>query len=125
MKPSVFWGQQIETDSLFSGGDFENQTNLSKSKIGIWRKKGLEVKTAITERIRSQETMERQGISMYEMYGVNPDYRKLYVAHNYVFYLIEEQTIRIVNVYHEKADFMWKLFGIRDASEDNYEERKG
>ncbi len=124
MKPSVFWGQQIETDSLFSGGDFENQTNLSTSKIGIWRKKGREVKTAITERIRSLETMERQGISMYEMYGVNPDYRKLYVAHNYVFYLIEEQTIRIVNVYHEKEDFMWKLFRIRDASEDNYEERK-
>ena len=47
MKQSVFWGQQIETDSLFSGGDFKNQTNLSKCKIGIWRKKGREVKTAI------------------------------------------------------------------------------
>ena len=88
------------------------------------KKKGRELKTAITERIRSLETMERQGISMYEMYGVNPDYRKLYVAHNYVFYLIEEQANRIVNVYHEKEDFMWKLFGIRDASEDIYEEIK-
>ena len=57
--------------------------------------------------------MEKQGVSMYELYGVIPDYRKLYVAHNHIFYLIEDRTIQIINVYNEREDFMWKLFGIR------------
>ncbi len=81
--------------------------------------KAREVKRAITGRIRLLKTMEKQGISMYEMYGVLPDYRKLYVQHNHVFYLIEDKTIRIVGVYHEKEDFMWKLFGIQ--SDDDCE----
>lgn len=49
---------------------------------------------------------------MYEMYGVMPDYRKLYAARNHIFDLIENETIRIVSVYHEKEDYMWKLFKI-------------
>ncbi len=77
------------------------------------RKKGREVKSEIINRIRSLSKMEKQGVSMHELYGVIPDYRKLYVAHNHIFYLIEDTTIQIINVYHEREDFMWKLFGIR------------
>ena len=74
------------------------------------------VKKAIVTRIRSLKNMEKSGISMYDMYGITPDYRRLYVAHNYIFYLIEDQIIHIVNIYHEKEDFMYKLYGI--SSED-------
>ena len=76
------------------------------------------VKKAITARIRSLQTLEGQGVSMYDLFGVTPDYRRLFVAHNYVFYLIEGETIQIVNLYHEKEDFMYKLFGIKSADEE-------
>ena len=37
---------------------------------------------------------------------------KLYVSKNYVFYRIEEKYIQIINLYHEKEDFLWQLFGV-------------
>ena len=73
----------------------------------------------ITIRIRSLRTLEEQGISMYDLYGVTPDYHRLFVAHNYVFYLIEGEMIQIVNLYHEKEDFMYKLFGISSVDEES------
>lgn len=76
------------------------------------------VKKAITARIRSLQTLEGQGVSMYDLFGVTPDYRRLFVAHNYVFYLIEGETIQIVNLYHEKEDFMYKLFGVINTDEE-------
>ena len=56
--------------------------------------------------------------AMYDLFGVTPDYRRLFVAHNYVFYLIEGETIQIVNLYHEKEDFMYKLFGVISTDEE-------
>ena len=76
------------------------------------------VKRAITERIRSLSQMERQGVSMFDLYGVTPDFRRLYVAHNYIFYLVDEETIQIVNLYNEKEDYMYKLFGISSIDEE-------
>lgn len=40
------------------------------------------------------------------------DYRYLFVSKNYVFYSIESDCIRIINIYNEKEDFMWLLFGV-------------
>lgn len=76
------------------------------------------VKRTITEKIRSLSQMESQGVSMFDLYGVTPDYRRLYVAHNYIFYLVEEKTIKIVNLYNEKEDYMYKLFGISSIDEE-------
>lgn len=81
-------------------------------------KTAQKVKKAITARIRSLQTLEEQGVSMYDLYGVTPDYRRLYVAHNYIFYYLEENVIQIVNLYNEKEDFMYKLFGIRSTDEE-------
>lgn len=46
------------------------------------------------------------------MFGIASNYRYLYVAPNYVFYRVEDECIRIVNIYHEREDFMWQLFRI-------------
>jgi hypothetical protein len=37
----------------------------------------------------------------------------LYVQHNYVFYKVTKDRVVIVDVYNEKEDFMWKLFGVQ------------
>ena len=40
-------------------------------------------------------------------YGEDSDYCKRY---NYVFYRIEDKYIRIINLYHEKEDFLYFCF---------------
>lgn len=33
--------------------------------------------------------------------------------HNYVFYCIKDESIDVIDIYNEKEDFLWKLFGIK------------
>lgn len=52
------------------------------------------------------------------MFDVETDYRYLVVGPNYIFYKIEDSCIKIINIYHEKEDFMWRLFGINTTPEE-------
>ena len=62
--------------------------------------------------IRGLLDNENMGISAQGMFGVPCNYRYIFVSRNYVFYSIEDNYIRIVNIYNEKEDFIWQLFGI-------------
>lgn len=62
------------------------------------------------------QMFENKGSSVESIIGVPCDYRILYVQHNYAFYRVEQDTIWIVDLYNEREDFMWKLFGIRTIS---------
>ena len=66
----------------------------------------------IGSRVRSLPEHEQIGISVCDMYGVDTDCLCIFVAKNYVFYKAEKDCIRIINIYHEREDFMWLLFGI-------------
>ncbi len=66
----------------------------------------------ITGSIRELAENEELGPAVEDMFGVACDYRYLFVSRNYVFYKVESDCIRIVNIYHEREDFMWLLFGI-------------
>ena len=70
-----------------------------------------ETKRKICERIRSLKTAEMQGISVRGVYGIEIDYRKIYTSHHHVFYRIEEDAIRVIAIFHEREDFIRKLFG--------------
>lgn len=61
---------------------------------------------------------ENKGPSVSNMFEIDSEYRYLFVSPNYVFYRVEESCIRIVNIYHEKEDFMWQLFGIDTTSQE-------
>lgn len=52
------------------------------------------------------------------MFDIASDYRYIFVPKNYVFYRIEERYIRIINIYHEKEDFMLQLFGVDTTPQD-------
>ena len=43
----------------------------------------------------------------------------LHVEHNYIFYKINDNVIEIVDIYNEREDFMWKLFGIKLRTEES------
>lgn len=72
----------------------------------------------ITSAIRNLTENERIGPSVAEMFGVDSDYRYLFISKNYVFYKSESDCIRIINIYHEREDFMWLLFGIDTTPEE-------
>ena len=72
----------------------------------------------ITSAARGLETFEEMGTSIYSMYGIECDYRYLYVARNYLFYRIESDKIIIVEIFDEHEDFMFKLFGISTTSQE-------
>ena len=61
---------------------------------------------------------EEKGPEVSKMFDVVSDYRYIFVSRNYVFYRIEDKYIRIINLYHEKEDFMWQLFGIDTTPQD-------
>lgn len=66
----------------------------------------------ITEAIRDLGVFEKKGPQVSEMFGVATEYRYIVVLKNYVFYKVEDDCVRIINLYHEREDFMWQLFGI-------------
>ena len=72
----------------------------------------------IMDAIRGLCDFEEKGLEVSKMFDVVTDYRYIVVSKNYVFYRIEDKYIRIINIYHEKEDFMWQLFGINTTSQD-------
>ena len=80
--------------------------------------KAIEIVKKITDAIRELGTNEKKGPAVSQMFGVDTDYRFLFISHNYVFYRIEDECIRIVNLYHEREDFMRKLFGIETVQQE-------
>ena len=55
---------------------------------------------------------KKKGSEVSKIFDVVSDYRYIFVFRNYVFYRIEDKYIQIINLYHEKEDFMWQLFRI-------------
>lgn len=82
-------------------------------------KKAKEVVGSITDAIRGLVDNEQKGPSVERMFGVASDYRYMFVSRNYVFYSIENDCIRIINIYNEKEDFMWLLFGVDTTPRGN------
>ena len=75
----------------------------------------------IKKRLTSLKEFPTQGMSVRAMFGVDSDYEFISVSHNYIFYFQDEKIIYIVNIYDDREDFMYKLFGIRTASEETIE----
>lgn len=73
----------------------------------------------ITIALRRLQQFEESGISVEKTIGAPCDYFMVYAEHNYVFYRITKETIYIVDIFHEREDFMWKLFGIQTTSQES------
>ena len=81
----------------------------------------------MTKALRRLQKFEKSGISVEKTLGVPCDYLMVYTEHNYAFYRITEEAIYIIDILHEREDFMWKLFGMRTTSketEDYWDEKR-
>lgn len=73
----------------------------------------------ITKRVRLLETFPQSGTKISSQYDIGCDYYYIFVEHNYFFYHIKgNDAIIILEMFHEKEDFMRKLFGIVTTSQD-------
>lgn len=68
---------------------------------------------------RALENFEEKGISVSSMYGIECDYRYIYAGRNYLFYRIESDKIIIAEMFDEREDFMYKLFGITTTTQES------
>ncbi len=83
--------------------------------------KAKQVTKTITDAIRGLALYEKKGSAVSDLFDVATDLRYLFVSRNYVFYRIEDEYIRIVNIYNEKEDFMWQLFGVDTTPQETIE----
>lgn len=60
----------------------------------------------------------QMGISMSEQYGLECDYYMLFISHNYFIYRITDDMIMILEIFNEKEDFMYQMFGIVTTSQE-------
>ena len=74
--------------------------------------KAKEIIKVITDAVRGLGDNEKKGPEVSQMFDIGTDYRYLYVSKNYILYRIEDEYIKIVNLYHEREDFLWQLFGV-------------
>lgn len=77
----------------------------------------------ITDDARGLEDFEEKEISVSSMYGIECDYRYIYAGGNYLFYRIESDKIIIAEMFDEREDFMYKLFGITTTTQESLDYR--
>ena len=95
---------------------------LQKIKWNIRVKYGVQISNRITKNILSAikelRIYENKGSSVARMTEIPCEYRMIFTEHNYVFYKIEKMSILIIDIYNEREDVMWQLFGIKTTSDE-------
>ena len=72
----------------------------------------------ISDTLAELKKFPNMGISMREQYDLDCDYYMLFVEQNYFIYRILDDTIMILEVFNEKEDFMYQLFGIVTTTQE-------
>lgn len=73
----------------------------------------------ITARLRQLEEFGDSGICMAEQYDIDTDYYLVFVNHNYFVYRIESDKVIVMQMFHEKEDFLQKLFGLSGRTQES------
>ncbi len=76
---------------------------------------------AITDSAKALSDHPLKGVSVSDIFGIETDFRYLYVKKNYLFYYLEGNKIIISEMFDEREDFMAKLFGISSETEESTE----
>jgi hypothetical protein len=73
----------------------------------------------ITDRARELQKNSDLGIDLSAKYEIDTDFRDLFVNHNHLFYYKEGNTIIVAEMFGEKEDFMYKLFGVSGRTQES------
>lgn len=105
LRYSPVYKEKIQTLRQYLDGQFGKDV-----RKGIFQK--------LNHRLQILKTHAHAGVSVREMFGVDCEYRYIYAVQNYIFYLIEDDAVYIVDIYNEREDFMMKMFGIKTTSQE-------
>lgn len=73
----------------------------------------------ITDAARGLQKYPNKGVDLSSRFDIDTDYKYYVVSPNYLFYYIENDTIFIAEIFHEREDFMYQLFGISSHSTES------
>lgn len=73
----------------------------------------------ITDRARELQKNPDLGVELSAKYEIDTDFRVLFVNHNHLFYYKDGDTIIVAEMFGEKEDFMYKLFGISGRTQES------
>lgn len=80
---------------------------------------GIKIITIITKSIRGLVDNPYKCPMVEGMLGIPSDYYFLHVEHYYVFYRVDDNSIFISDIYNEKENFMWKMFGLKLRTQES------
>ncbi|MCI8978205.1 type II toxin-antitoxin system RelE/ParE family toxin [bacterium 1xD8-48] len=72
----------------------------------------------ISKALAKLKKFPESGISLRKTYQLDCDYYMLFAEHNYFVYRITDNAILILQVFNEKEDFLYHMFGIVTLSQD-------
>lgn len=72
----------------------------------------------ISKSIAELKKFPELGVPLREKYDYDCDYYMFFVGHNYFIYRILDDLILILEIFNEKEDFMYQLFGVVTTSQD-------
>lgn len=87
-----------------------------KEKYG--KERANEFSKNISKSIAELKEFPELGVSLREKFNLDCDYYMLFIEHNYFVYRIQDDLILILEIFHEKEDFMFQLFGVITTSQD-------
>ena len=92
-------------------------------KRSIREKYGKEVADKVAKKMSKSlaklKVFPELGTSIKDRYHLDCDYYMFFVEQNYFIYRITEDTIMILEVFNEKEDFVYHLFGIITTSQES------
>lgn len=72
----------------------------------------------ISKSIAKLKNFPELGVSLRDKYELDCDYYMLFIEHNYFVYRIFDEMILVLEIFNEKEDFMFQLFGVVTTSQD-------
>jgi plasmid stabilization system protein ParE len=72
----------------------------------------------LMQQIQGIADFPHMGMELSKIIGISSDYYYLFRKPNYIFYRVEDDTIRIIHILNERQDYMRILFGISEASDE-------
>ena len=73
----------------------------------------------ITDKVRGLSRFAEKGIDISKLYDIETNYYYLFVNHNYIIYRFDDKQVTVVQMFHEREDFMMKLFGISGRTQES------
>ncbi len=64
---------------------------------------------------------EKSGTSIAEMYNIGTDYWYIFTHQHYLVYRFTPGKVTIIQMFHEREDFMMKLFGVSGRTMESIE----